>query len=281
ENFLPVPNYVTGTSWLLESEKFKVVTMDKKKSSFRLTVKAVGKPYTALMIGMFMEIEKDTEPGVKYYFRLQNLPDSDGQNYTGNNRFGLIEDINTPSSLIVYPFGFENKFNSENVATEQEWNIDMDIAAADNQDYDINTAKFFFRVYPNRAFKKSQEGNNPAYNIDLTEINNVLKEVTVTFKNDNQTPKGTVFQSLLTSGRFTKPTDEKKVLFGDYQTYGQNGYFYKYREDSLSIQYNENGAQLNDWFTKYDEERNPQLIHTLRQMTYAYGLAHDELKIGF
>src|SRR5690606_21361016 len=121
-------------------------------------------------------------------------------NYTGNNRFVRIEDINTEGPLTVYPFGFENKFNSEDVAVDQEWNIDMDIAAAAEQDFDINTAKFFFRVYPNRAFKKSQEGNNPAYNIDLTEINNVLKEVTVTFKNDNQTPKGTVFQSLLTSG---------------------------------------------------------------------------------
>lgn len=279
-NFLPVPNYVVGTSWLLESEKFNVVTMDKKKSSFQLKVKGTGKPYTAIMIGMFMEIEEVGMPGIKHYFTLRNEISEDNK-FTGNNDFVLITDINTNGPLTVYPFGFENKFNSQNVAVDQEWNVDMDIAAGAQQAYDINTAKFFFRIYPNRAFKKPQHDSGPAYNIDLTEINNVLKEVTVTFKNDNQTPKGTVFQSLLTSGKFTKPTDEKKVLFGDYQTYGQNGYFYKYREDSLSIQYNENGTQLNDWFTKYDEERNPQLIHTLRQMTYAYGLAHDELKIGF
>src|SRR5690606_12281535 len=70
-------------------------------------------------------------------------------------------------------------------------------------------------------------------------------------------------------------------LFGDYQTVGQNGFFYKYREDSLSIQYNSAGERLKDWFTPYDSERNPLLIHSLRQLTYSYGKAHDELRIGF
>lgn len=280
-NYPPVPAQVIGDSWLMQSEKFDVVTMDKKKSSFELLVRGTGKPYTALMIGMFMEIEEAGIPGVKYYFSLQNEVSDDGQSYTGNNRFVIIPDINVDTSIVVYPFGFENKFRSANVAVDQEWKVSMDIAAGSHQNYDINTAKFFFRVYPNNAFKKPEDGNNPSYNIDLTEISNVLKEIRVTFKNDNQTPKGTVFQTLLTSGKFTMPTDQKTVLFGDYQTTGQNGYFYKYREDSLSIQYNENGTRLKDWFTKYDSQINPQLMHTLRQMTYAYGQAHDELKIGF
>jgi len=38
---------------------------------------------------------------------------------------------------------------------------------------------------------------------------------------------------------------------------------------------------LKDWFTPYDSERNPLLIHSLRQLTYSYGKAHDELRIGF
>ncbi|SEG75778.1 hypothetical protein [Sphingobacterium lactis] len=273
-NFTPVPSTIPGTSYILESNKFKVVTMDKRKSSFKLNVKGTGKPLTALMIGMFMEIEKSGEPGVKYHFSLVNEISSDGKSFSGNNVFVRVDNINSASNIPVYPFGFENKYNSLNIAVDQDWNIEMHIAAGQMQTYDISTANFFFRIYPNAAYKKND------YNQDLTEVHNILKSVSVTFLNDNQTPKGTVFQSRLT-GQFTKPTDERNVMFGDYQTVGQNGFFYKYREDSLSIMYNHAGQMLRTWFTPYDSERNPLLIHSLRQLTYSYGRAHDELKIGF
>ncbi|GEM_PF-810849 len=273
-NFSSVPPNVIGNSYILESQKFKVVTMDKKKSSFKLNVKAVGKAYTAIMIGLIMEIEKVSEPGVKYYFTLYNPVDEEN-NYTGNNQFIRVVDINSSGYILAYPFGFENKYNSENIAVDQEWNIEMNISKGQTQDYDISTANFFFRVYPNRAYKKN------TYNPNLTTIKNMLRSVTLTFLNDNQTPKGTVFQSKLTYGKFTKPTKERTVMFGDYQTSGQNGFFYKYREDSLSIQYNEGGEMLKNWFTRSDSERNPLLTHSLRQLTYSYGSAHDELRIGF
>lgn len=272
-NYTSVPNYVAGDSWILQSDSFKVVTMDKKKSSFKVKAKGTGKPFTAIMIGFFMEIEEAGIPGVKHYFSLENK--IEGNNFSGNFRFIKIPDINTPGNVTVFPFGFENKFNAAEAAVDQEWIFDVGISKGSAQAYDINTANFFVRVFPNRAFKKND------YNPDLTEIHNVLREVSVSFINDNQNPKGTVFQSKITEGKFTKPTKERKVLFGDYQTVGQNGFFYKYREDSLSIQYNENREMLKDWFTPYDIERNPLLIHSLRQLTYSYGKAHDELRIGF
>lgn len=272
-NYTPVPSTVKGTDWILESEKFKVVTMDKKKSSFKLSVKGVGKPFTAIMIGLFMEIEETGIPGVKHYFSLRN--DIENNEFTGRNEFVSVPDINTSGEFAVYPFGFENKYNASHIAVDQEWGINMDIAAGQNQDYDLNTANFFFRIYKNRAYKKND------YNPSLTQITNVLKSVTLEFLNDNQTPKGTVFQTKLTSGKFTKPTEQRTVLYGDYQTFGQNGILYKSREDSLSIQYNQNGGMLKDWWTKFDSERNPLLVHSLRQLTYSYGQAHDELRIGF
>ncbi|MVZ65044.1 hypothetical protein GQF61_04215 [Sphingobacterium sp. DK4209] len=274
-NFAPVPDKVIGNSFILESTKFKVVTLDKKKSSFTVNVKGTGKPNTAIMIGLFMEIEEGNIPGVKHYFSLQNRIDIEN-NYTGDNRFVLVSDINSSGQITVYPFGFEDKFNSLNIAVEQEWNLDINIAAGSQQSYDIETAKFFVRIYPNSAFKKN------TYNPDLTEIHNVLKNFTITFKNDNQNPIGTVFQTKLTEGKFTTPTEQQTAFYGDYQTFGQNGYFYAYREDSLSIHYNASGERLKNWYTNSDSSRQPLLLHSLRQFTFQYGKAHDILSnIGF
>lgn len=272
-NYTPYPSLVNGSAWLLSSEKFDVVTLDKKKSSFKLTVEGVGRPNTALMIGLFMEIEEEGIPGIKHYFTLRNEVNEDGKSFKNQYAFIPLADLNA-SSITVLPMGFENKFNSAQVPVENRFEISLDIAKGSHQSYDINTAKFFIRVYPNGAYKKND------YNPDLEYVYNVLKSVKVEFVNDSQYPKGTVFQSKI-EGKFTKPTEQRTVLFGDYQTVGQNGYFYKYREDSLSIQYNNNGEMLKDWFTPYDSERNPLLIHSLRQLTYSYGKAHDELRIGF
>lgn len=272
-NFTPYPSLVNGANWLLSSEKFDVVTLDKKKSSFKLTVDGVGRPNTALMIGLFMEIEEEGISGIKHYFTLRNEVNEDSKSFKNQYAFIPLADLNA-SSITVLPFGFENKFNSAQIAVENKFELSLDIAKGSHQSYDISTAKFFIRVYPNGAYKKND------YNPDLEYVYNVLKSVKVEFINDSQYPKGTVFQSKI-EGKFTKPTEQRTVLYGDYQTVGQNGFFYKYREDSLSIQYNNNGEMLKDWFTPYDSERNPLLIHSLRQLTYSYGKAHDELRIGF
>lgn len=272
-NYTPYPSLVNGSAWLLSSEKFDVVTLDKKKSSFKLTVEGVGRPNTALMIGIFMEIEEEGIPGVKHYFSLRNEVSEDGKSF--KNRYAFIPISNLlDASLTVLPVGFENKFNSSQIPVDNKFEISLDIAKGSHQAYDINTAKLFVRVYPSGAYKKND------YNQNLEYIYNVLKSIKVEFINDNQTPKGTVFQSKI-NGKFTKPTEQRDVLYGDYQTVGQNGFFYKYREDSLSIQYNSAGERLKDWFTPYDSERNPLLVHSLRQLTYSYGKAHDELRIGF
>src|SRR5690606_32182417 len=105
------------------------------------------------------------------------------------------------------------------------------------------------RIYPNVAYRKGADGgSNPAYNYELEVINSKIKSISIDFLSDNQTPTGTIFESRI-DGKFTKPVDRVDVLFGDFQEVGQNGFFYRYREDSLSIQYSRFGGRLKDWWT--------------------------------
>lgn len=129
----------------------------------------------------------------------------------------------------------------------------------------------FIRVYPNKTWGSV---GNTYY------TSAIIKEIKMDFLSDNQTPTDTVFQSRL-QANYTKVRDVSDVMYGDYQMYGQNGFFYRYREDSLSIQYNEDGEMLQSWYTKTDSERNPILIHSLRQISKSTSRAYDELKIGF
>ena len=272
-NFTPMPQDVNGHLWLLQSSEFNVVTMDRVTSSFKITVKAIGKPYTGIPLGLFMKIKDGSN--VEHIFSLRSI--INGNEFTNDYIFYKVTDINTTGTINVIPLFFENKHNSRNVPSEQTFEINVSIAKGSLQTYDIRTAKLFFRIYPSTAYIKG--GSNP-YNLGLNQVNNFVKSVTLEFTNDEQVPTGTVFQSRL-SRKFTKPTDERKVMFGDYQTFGQNGYFYNGREDALSIHYNSNSLRLANWFTPYDAERNPLLIHSLRQLTYSNGRAHDELSIGF
>src|SRR5690606_2042562 len=114
----------------------------------------------------------------------------------------------------------------------------------------------------------------------LTIIRSVIKSISLEFKTDNQTPTGTIYQSRI-DGRFTKKNDQVDLIFGDFQEVGQNGVFYKYREDSLSITDNSSGQRLKNCLTPYEHKRTPQIIPQMRQQTSAYGRAHDELAIGF
>lgn len=254
----------------LESQPFPVGSVTEKTFDMEFSVQAVGKPRTGLLIRLCLLFEDDD-----LLFVSSHL--DEGQSYYCYKYSELI------TSTDPYPvafFEFNDEYNDQNIAVKSTFTVNKTtsieylkrVASVSGQVLNsegFNDAKMFVRIYP--GF--SRDGGVSA--------RIAIRHATVTFKNDNQTPKGTVFQTLLTSGNFTMPTDQKTVLFGDYQTTGQNGYFYKYREDSLSIQYNENGTRLKDWFTTYDSQLNSQLMHTLRQMTYAYGQAHDELKIGF
>lgn len=276
-NFAIVPPSAPANSWILQSEEFKVVTMDGKKSSFKLSVDLVAKPNSAVMLGMFMKIKH--VPSNSYrYFAIRRYPggtSGGAVELSSEYWFVAVADINASTNINLVPIYPPKNQANTNIAISFKHEFEMNIAAAVMQaeDYNLNDATFFFRIYPNSAYKKDD------YNSALVSVRSVIREISLEFKTDNQTPTGNIYQSRI-DGRFTKKNDQVNLIFGDFQEVGQNGFFYKYREDSLSITYNSAGQRLKDWWTPYDDERNPQIIHAMRQQTRAYGRAHDELAIG-
>lgn len=270
-NITPVPGYVYMTTpWMLQSEKFKVVTFDGNRTDFKLTISAVGKPYTAAMIGLILEFNDD--PINPRYAILRAVTTQNGREFTGEYEFLFMD--SAVNLMPMVPIMFDDVYKNSLLSSSKTFSINVSAANGQNQNYDLNKAKMFVRIYPNVAFKKS------SLNPNLNNITSFIKSITVDFTSDDQIGKGTVFQSIL-SAQYTKPTAKRTVMFGDYQTEGQNGFFYRGREDSLSIHYNSNGERLKDWYTSRDTERNPLLIHALRQLTRSYGRPHDELRIGF
>jgi hypothetical protein len=273
-NFPPIPNNVNINDWIIQSDDFKVVTYNGAKSSFTIKISAVGKPNTGLNIGLFMKIKDST--GTEFLFSLSPDVNSDPggnpwkQQYSNDYYFRPVNTGNTNVIPVIFPNKYQSTITAADIDVEQTVNI----APGANQDYDMRTAIFFVRLYPNAAYKKS------GWNDGLLNINSYIKNLTISFNNDNQVPKGVVYQTML-DGRFTKPTDRRDIMWGDFQTFGQNGYFYKYREDSLSIIYNQAGQMTKDWYTPWDNSRQPLLLHSLRQLTRTYARAHDELRIGF
>ncbi len=283
-NFLAVPPTVPANSWIIQSEEFKIVTVNGKKSVFKFSAEVINKPQTAIMIGVFMKI-RNRNTNEYWYFRIRrynNTGSGRALDFTNEYWFERITDINTTDSVAIVPIYQSGNANNINIAQSYKHEFDMSIAAGQNQsELDLNDAYMFIRIYPNVAYRKWADGSrSPEYNSSLTNVDSKVLGVSINFSSDDQTPKSTVFQTLL-DANYTKPTEPREVLFGDYQTFGQNGYFYQYREDSLSIQYNKEGRQLKNWWTPYDSERNPMLIHSLRQFTKSYGKSHDELSISF
>lgn len=282
-NFLVVPPTVPANTWILSSDEFKVVTVDGKKSTFKFSAEVINKPNTAVMIGLFMKIKNTSTDQYEYFLARRYASAQEGRavDYTDEYWFYKIN-FTSDENLLAIPI--YKKGNTENIgiASSYKHEFEMSIAAGQGQaDLDLNDAFFFIRIYPNVAYKKGADGgSNPAYNGELEVVHSKIKSVSIDFLSDNQTPTGTIFESRI-DGKFTKPVDSVDVLFGDFQEEGQNGFFYRYREDSLSIQYNVYGERLKDWFTPNDSELNPMLVHTLRQQTKMYGRAHDELAIGF
>ena len=251
----------------MESHRFKMPSVYEFKFDLKLTIEAIGRPRTGLFIALCIYFPKDdmifwTPQFHDYEFLFGGYSIITGQN------------ISEPISR----YEFEDKYKDENIAVEQTFNVDKSISFSYFKEKGIfykgsfnstslNDALMYVKVF--RNFSRSSK-----------KAHSLIKSIKVDFLNDSQIPEGTVYQSKLT-GKFTHPANKITVLFGDQQNVGQNGYFYKYREDALSIQYNQWGSKLKNWFTPYDTERNPQLIHALRQLTYSYGKAHDELRIGF
>jgi len=253
----------------LESLKFRIGSITGKTFDLTWTTQAVGRPMTGLLIRLCLLFEEHNA-----LFVSNHLEDGQGWYFY---KYSEIQASSTAFPMVF--FEFKDEYNDVNMAVKTTFTVNkttsLDYLKKIASGYGVNIsdtsfekARMFIKIYP--AF--SRDG---AINTDIA-----IRNTTVEFKNDNQTPKGTVFQTKV-EGQYTKPTEERTVLYGDYQTFGQNGIFYKNREDSLSIQYNSAGERLKDWFTPYDSERNPLLIHSLRQLTYSYGKAHDELRIGF
>lgn len=274
EKVVDNPNEGIGTvniSWNaanLESQKFKIGSITGKTFDLTWTTQAIGRPRTGILLRLCLIFEDSDS-----CFVSNHLNDGQGWYYY---KYSEVQASNTPYPVVF--FEFNNEYNDEDISVKKTFTVNKtasidylkNVAIANGAtltDESFENAKMFVKIYP-------------AFTRESKDVDTVIRYTKVEFKNDNQTPKETVFQSLI-EGKFTKPTKQREVLFGDYQTFGQNGFFYKNREDSLSIQYNNVGDRLKDWFTPYDQERNPLLIHSLRQLTYSYGRAHDELKIGF
>jgi len=261
---------------ILESEKFTIPTLDKRKTSFKVKVNAVGKPESSLMVGIYIEFnDNPSQPDYAVYSPETN---PNKGSFTGNNYFFFTrkDGVDTLDKKRAYPLTFGNKYNNKNIAVEESFELNVTAANGIDQNYDLSKAKMFVKVFCTSIFKNSKHN----FNNEITRLDSYVKSLSMQFVNDDQIPKGVVYQTML-QGRFTKPTERRNLMWGDFQTFGQNGYFYKYREDSLSIIYNQAGQMTKDWYTPWDNSRQPLLLHSLRQLTKTYARAHDELRIGF
>lgn len=144
------------------------------------------------------------------------------------------------------------------------------ISGVEFGDMDLYIRYYGTLGHPTNAFNTFRTG----------EYDNIIQSVELSFDVDQEYPKATAFQNEVVK-KFTKKTDRGAVLFGDYQTEGRNGFFYPYRDDSLSIQYTEDGRMTKNWRTVDDGTDLPLLEHTVNEITKSWGRAHNELRISF
>ncbi|MGN0020822.1 MAG: hypothetical protein ACI35Z_08515, partial [Sphingobacterium hotanense] len=243
----------------LVSDPFKLPTLGSKTLTMEVVVKAIGRPFTNLSVMVTMEFTD-----VQYsFFSLM----ADGKFYREDRL--ITPDMPNYYTTKYLKLDFEDKYGVDNIAAPIDAKITVNASAGSHQgNLNLDNAIFKVWVFPTTHW-------NPDVNFNP---HTIVKEITVDFISDNQVPKGTIFQNKIV-GDFTKTPETINSLFGDYQTNGQNGFFYKYREDSLSIHYNALGIRLKNWYTPNDLELNPVLIHALRQPSRSYGEAHDELRI--
>lgn len=270
-NNLPII-YRPWNSHNLTSNVFNTGSVSGKTLSVDMSIKGVGRFKTGLLVAFCIHF-----PGSDLLFT--NAYEDDREWYVNRLSSLNVPPSNPAGTIPVKTFDFPDKYKDPNVAVRESFSRAKTTSISDLRDAasrfslslpeeDFNTAVCFVRIFT--AFTRDSS--------IIADV--VLKEVKVTYENDDQTPKGVVYQTML-QGRFTKPTDRRNLMWGDYQTFGQNGYFYKYREDSLSIIYNQDGQMTKDWYTPWDNSRQPLLLHSLRQLTKTYARAHDELRIGF
>lgn len=269
------PNPSIGTidvAWrdrCFQSELFNIGGTNDKSFDVEFSIDAIGKPFTGILCRLCLYFPSDNILFVSSH--LDN-----GQQYYAYN----YSTISTSNTLYPIPFfEFEDRYKDPNIAVRSKFTVNKSTSISylkscassfglNLVSNSFSDAVMYVRLYP---------GFTRASNVLMGII---IKSIEVNFKSDDQVPKSTVFETIL-EANYTKPTEQRNVLFGDFQTEGQNGYFYKYREDSLSIQYSRSGVRLKDWYTPFDTSLNPMLVHSLRQLTDSYGRSHDELSIGF
>lgn len=275
QNLLISNNINTGgiysNNWLFQSQWINLPSLSSKKMDFDLNILAIGKPNTTLGVMLILEFDNNNykyawsnvfENGDGVWFNFQKyLNDAPPFNKMDENS------INLNSLKLKFP----DKYRSLGMAVEHEFKFNVSAANGQNQNMDLTKAKMCVRIYPTDAATLQPNGLN---------VESVIKHIKIDFKRDEQEPKSVIFQSTL-NANYTKSTVERKVMFGDYQDFGQNGYLYPYRKDSLSIHYNIAGQELRGWRTIIDNSVQPLLTHSLRQLTKSYSRAHDELSIGF
>lgn len=248
-----------NVTWNHMSQEFKVASIDGKRLKFDLTVRALGKPNTFVNVMVLLTFSDQPNK----YFSLAD----DGKLYDISNV--IIDGAQGYRTNRVLQLQFNNEYGNDLISVEQEFKLSVTAAAGKHQqDLDLNNASLEIRIYPNTH---DVSGTFTALN--------VVKEVRVDFLMADETPKSIIFEGKITQGNFTKKYDEIDVVLGDYQTFGQNGYFYKYRDDSNSILYASDGTKTVNWNTINDDTNQPLLVHTMRQNAIALGRPTDELNI--
>lgn len=261
---IDVPNSGKGIDYRwnhMNSDSFKVVTMDGKRMSFDLSIRGVAKPNTYIGVMLLMEFSDKPD-------ELFSL-DPDGVFYDVS--YLKLNQPNLQGVDRLLMFKFDNKYNNPLIASEQELKLTVNAAAGQDQpDLDLNKAYFTVRIYPNLHDE----------NITPFITSSIIKDIAIDFKMPNGSPKTVIYQSTV-DGNFTKKMEANTVMFGDFIQFGKNGWFYQYRKDSNSIMYNANGDLTLNWSTINDSSKEPLLLHSLRQKTKAIGMATNEYRIKF
>lgn len=245
----------------LKSREFKIASKEGKRFDADITIRAIGKPNTFVNVMVTLTFD--------------NLPDfmvslgSDNKWY----RIGKDDSFQNSNEWRLLQLKFDTPYEVDTLASEQEFKLTASagFTTLESQTYDLTKAKMQVRIYPN-----THDSNTAGFNAI-----SVIKEVRVDFKLSDNMPKGVTYQSKLELGNFTKQYESQEVMFGDYQNVGQNGYFYQYRDDSLSIMYSADGTKTKNWDCINSNEYVPLLVQSTKQLAKAFGRANDELNISF
>ncbi len=195
--------------------------------------------------------------------RFTVLAEGDGKRFAFNPSSGVFEEYDPLKSEFIInispsgPYLGDNKYDAANEAIAYSAKLNVENIS----DYNIS-----IRVYGTNIPILSGGGFAPMF-VDFASVK---------FSNTAEAPKGNIFKT--TQGaNYTKDHDIPTVLWGDYLTYGLNGYFYSYPIDDTSSLYRPTGELHSRWTAYGDPETLPLLQHITRQKARMFSVAHDLL----